>query len=85
MISNYFQPLDSNYKDTHSDSKWEKNVNESKDLEVININFQEDKVVNIPSLCSTELDIFKLIFPFENIAKGINEYEDLCKKNWKNK
>jgi hypothetical protein len=45
-------------------------------LEDININFHEDKVVNIPSHCSTELDFFKLIFTdelFENIAKGNND------------
>ena len=52
-------------------------------MEDININFHEDKVVNIPSHCSTELDFFKLIFTdelFENIAKGTNDYVDLCKK-----
>ena len=54
MITNYFHPLDNNYKDTHSDPKWKKiNANESNDLEDININFIEDKVVNIPSYCST--------------------------------
>ena len=81
MITNYFQPLDDNYKDTHSDPKWKKiNTNEANNLEDININFLEDKVVNIPSHCSTELDFFKLIFTdelFENIAKGTNDYVDL--------
>ena len=51
-------------------------------MEDININFLEDKVVNIPSHCSTELDFFKLIFTdelFENIAKGTNDYVDLWK------
>ena len=57
-------------------------------MEDININFHEDKVVNIPSNFSTELYYFKLIYTdelFENIAKGTNEYVDLCKKNWKKK
>ena len=57
-------------------------------MEDIKINFHEDEVFNIPTHCSTELDFFKLIFTdelFENIAKGTNEYVDLCKKNWKNK
>ena len=86
MITNYFKPLDNNYKDKHSDSKWKKiNVNESKDSVDININFHEDKIINIPSHCSTELDFFKLIFTdelFENIAKGTNSYVDLCKKKF---
>ena len=50
------------------------NSNESKDLENININFHEDKVVSIPSNCLTELDFFKLIFideSFNNIVKGL--------------
>ena len=89
MITNYFQPLDNNYKDMHSDFKWKKiNVNESKDFVDININFHDEKVVNIPLHCSTELDFFKLILKnelFDNIAKGTNSYVDLCKKNWKNK
>ena len=38
MITNYFQILDNNYKDIHSDPKWKKiNFNESKDLEDIKI------------------------------------------------
>jgi len=54
MITNYFQPLDDNYKDTHSDPKWKKiNANVANNLEDININFHEDKAVNIPSHCST--------------------------------
>ena len=89
MITNYFQPFDDNYKDTHSDPKWEKiNTNEANNLEDININFHQDKVVNIPSHCSTELDFFKLKFIdelFENIAKGNNDYIDFCKKKWENK
>ena len=49
MIANYFQPLDDNYKDAHSDPKWKKiNTNEANNLEDININFQEDKAANIP-------------------------------------
>jgi len=86
MITNYFQSLDDNYKDTNSDPKWKKiNVNEANNLEDININFHEDKIVNIPSHCSAELDFFKLKFKdelFENIAKGTNDYVyvDLCKK-----
>ena len=50
------------------------NTNEANNLEDININFPEDKVANIPSYCSTELDFFKLKFTdelFENIAKGL--------------
>jgi hypothetical protein len=84
MITNYFKPLYGNYKDNHSDPRWKKiNTNEANNLEDININFHEDKVVNIPSHCSTELDFFKLKFTdelFENIAKGNNDYVDLCKK-----
>ena len=50
MITNYFQPLDDNYKDTHSDPKWKKiNTNEADNLEYININFHEDKVVKFVS------------------------------------
>ena len=52
-------------------------------MEDININFHEDKVVNIPLHCSTELDFFKLIFIdelFENIAKGTNDCVVLFKK-----
>ena len=68
----------------HSDFKWKKiNVNESKDFVDININFHDEKVVNIPLHCSTELDFFKLIFKdvlFYNIAKGTDSYVDLCKK-----
>ena len=59
------------------------NTNEANNLEDININFLEDKVVNIPSHCSTELDFFKLIFIdelFENIAKGTNDCVVLFKK-----
>ena len=77
MILNYFQILDNNYKDTHSDPKQKKvNGNESKDLEDIMINFHEDKVVYIPTYCSIELDFFKIIFTdelFENNAKGTKE------------
>ena len=50
MIINYFQLLDDNYKDTHSDPKWKKiNTNEANNLEDININFHEDKVVKFAS------------------------------------
>ena len=50
MITNYFQLLDDNYKDTHSDPKWKKiNTNEADNLEYININFHEDKVVKFVS------------------------------------
>ena len=87
MITNYFQILDNNYKDTHSDPKRKKiNANESKDLEDIKINFHEDEVVNIPTHCSTELNFFKLIFTdelFANMAKDTNEYVDLYKKKLK--
>ena len=38
MITNYFQPLDDNYKDTHSDPKLKKiNTNEVNNLEDINL------------------------------------------------
>ena len=66
MITNYFQPLDNNYKDMHSDSKWKKIIiNELKDFVDININFHDYKDINVPSHCSTELDFFKLLFTDE--------------------
>ena len=84
MITNYFQSLGDNYKDTHSDRKWKKiNTNEANNCKDININFHEDKVVNIPSHCLIELNFFKVKFTdelFENISKGTNDYVDLCKK-----
>ena len=49
-----FSTTSDKYKDTHSDPKWKKiNANVANNLEDININFHEDKAVNIPSHCST--------------------------------
>ncbi len=51
MITNYFLSLDNNCKDTHTDFEWKKiNSNNSNALNVINLNYHEDKVFNIPSI-----------------------------------